>query len=110
MDNNDSGINEISGGTQKYFNYGGQTDSQNESHEIQDIYDSEEGGFKHMGIPAAQAFTSHQMNENILNSFFPQMNNKDNISSNENGLDEEAKKRNRNSVSPSARDQSMALM
>ena len=59
MENIDSGFNEISGGTQKYFNYGGQTDSQNESHEIEDIYDSDESGFRHLGIPAAQAFTSH---------------------------------------------------
>ena len=42
MENIDSGFNEISGGTQKYFNYGGQTDSQNESHEIEDIYDSDD--------------------------------------------------------------------
>ncbi|TNV86947.1 hypothetical protein FGO68_gene10164 [Halteria grandinella] len=39
--------------------------------ELEDIYESDQEGAQQRGIPANLAMTSHQMNENIILSFFP---------------------------------------
>lgn len=60
--------------------------------ELEDIYESDEGGNENkLGIPANLAMTSHQMNENILLSFFPNIHEQQQQQQMLGGIDEEVK-------------------